>query len=84
MLNGMYRSAFFSNQMHIIVSKIAQCIVILNILFKISKIFYDYFFFLSLVVTSDCGFCQSNGLRRYIGHGGTVINAAITKPAPKI
>lgn len=45
---------------------------------------HDYFFFLGLVVTSDCGFCQSNGFRRYIGHGGTVIKAAITNPAPKI
>lgn len=50
----------------------------------LSTIRIDYFFFLNLVVTPDCGFCQSKGLRRYMGHGGTVIRAAITNPAPRI
>lgn len=44
----------------------------------------NYFFFLDLTVTSDCDFCQSKGLRRYIGQGGTVIRAAITNPAARI
>jgi len=50
----------------------------------IGNIFRNYFFFLDLVVTSECTFCQSSGLRRYIGHGGTVINAAMRNPAPKM
>lgn len=43
-----------------------------------------HFFFLVLIGASICSFCQSKGLRLYIGHGGTVIIAAITKPAPRI
>lgn len=50
----------------------------------LSTIRIDYFFFFNLVVTPDCGFCQCKGLRRYIGHGGIVISAAITNPAPRI
>lgn len=44
----------------------------------------NYFFFFCLIATSDCGFCQSKGLRRYIGQGGTVIKTASANPAPNM